>query len=625
MRYAGQSIYELGRGYISVIMLTQDAERNHHMSHLQLPRRLVWLLVIVCGCAQEDVPPEQARPPRRVDPPAASMTSGHQVLVDEAHYNIGIPRFGPLVAYEKRGSPGFEPLMELLTREGYLVVTNRQEFTKESLKESDVLFIGAPAPHDLSNSIAFSPDGMTLAAGGENKTISLWNVSTGKLENTLRDSDWVGSVSFAPDGRTLASASAEQSVKLWDIRAGSVRVVLKHSAPVRSVSFSPDGAVLASSGDDGAVRLWEAESGRPLKTLHGHEGPVLRVAFSPDGVALATSGADGITKLWDIESGTVRATFSGHRGPVHHVAFAPDGETLASASADGTVKLWDVGTGQLLTTLTDNAWSIAFSPDGSLLATGGESTINLWGVQAGRIRNTIDLETIDVAWSLSFSPDGKLLAWVDEDEVIQIWDRSAGRVRHILDGRIDAIWDPGPALTPDECEAVLDWVFAGGALLLITDHAPWATPSRCLTAGLGVAISNSRATTDPNHYLREGNMGWLVFTREAGLIGDHPVTRGGNDEERVDDVVTFSGQSLKGPSDFTPFLILSPTAVDRVESGDRISAAGRAQGVAGRFGDGRVVVLGEAMMFMEFGLAYSDYDNRQLALNIVRWLSGELN
>ena len=568
------------------------------MSHLQLLRRLVWLLVIVCGCAQEDVPAEQ---------PAASMTSGHRVLVDEAHYNMG-----------------FEPLVELLTREGYLVVRNRQEFTKESLRESDVLFIGAPAPHDLSNSIAFSPDGMTLAAGGENKTIKLWNVSTGKLENTLRDSDWVGSVSFAPDGRTLASATADQSVTLWDIRAGSIGVVLEHSAPIRSVSFSPDGAVVASSGDDGVVRLWEAESGRPLKTLHGHEGPVLHVAFSPDGVPLATSGADGITNLWDIETGAVRATFSGHRGPVLHVAFAPDGETLASASADGTVKLWDVGTGQLVTTLTDNAWSLSFSPDGSLLATGGEATINLWGVQAGRIHNTIDAD-IDVAGSVSFSPDGRLLAWVDDDEVIQVWDRSAGRVRHILDGRIDAIWDSGPALTPDECEAVLDWVFTGGALFLITDHAPWAAPSRCLTAGLGVAISNSNTTRDPNHYLPEGNMGWLVFTREAGLVGDHPVTRGGNDEERVDDVVTFAGQSLKGPSDFTPFLILSPTAVDRVQGGDMISAAGRAQGVAGRLGDGRVVVLGEAMMFMERGLTYSDYDNRQLALNIMRWLSGELN
>ncbi len=109
-----------------------------------------------------------------------------------------------------------------------------------------------------------------------------------------------------------------------------------------------------------------------------------------------------------------------------------------------------------------------------------------------------------------------------------------------------------------------------------------------------------------------------------GLVKDHPVTRGRKIEERVDDIVTFYGQSLQGPDNFTPVLALSPTAVDRVEGGDMISAAGRAQGVAGRFGDGRVVVLGEALMFMEFGLAYSDYDNRQLALNIVRWLSGEL-
>lgn len=129
-----------------------------------------------------------------------------------------------------------------------------------------------------------------------------------------------------------------------------------------------------------------------------------------------------------------------------------------------------------------------------------------------------------------------------DDEVIRIWDRSAWRVRHVLDGRADAIWDAGPALTLDEYEAVLDWVFNGGAVFLITDHEPWAAPSRCLAEGLGVAMSNSNPTEDPNHYLADGNTAWLVFTREAGLVRDHTVTRGGNDEERGDGVVTFAGQ-----------------------------------------------------------------------------------
>lgn len=103
------------------------------------------------------------------------------------------------------------------------------------------------------------------------------------------------------------------------------------------------------------------------------------------------------------------------------------------------------------------------------------------------------------------------------------------------------------------------------------------------------------------------------------------MTRGRNFEERIDNVVTFYGQSLMGSSDFTSFLTLSASALDLVESGDSIPAAGRSQGIAGQFGKGRVVVLGEAMMFMEAGLTRSDYDNRQLAINIVRWLSGELN
>jgi hypothetical protein len=196
-----------------------------------------------------------------------------------------------------------------------------------------------------------------------------------------------------------------------------------------------------------------------------------------------------------------------------------------------------------------------------------------------------------------------------------------------------AMGQPGaanPAFTDAECDAVRDWIKDGGSLLLISDHAPMGSAAQGLAKSLGVSMSTG-ATSDPKH--SEGGDTWLVFTRQNQLLSDHPITRGRNESERLNRIQTFTGTSVKGPEGSVPILKLANTAVDLARNGEQpASAAGRAQGVAFNLGKGRVVVMGEAAELSaqivgdgeKFGMNVPGLDNRQLALNIMHWLSGLL-
>lgn len=205
---------------------------------------------------------------------------------------------------------------------------------------------------------------------------------------------------------------------------------------------------------------------------------------------------------------------------------------------------------------------------------------------------------------------------------------------------------PGPAqhrdsspFTEEECTAVRDRVSAGGALLLITDHAPFSAAVAKLSKRFELSITNGY-TMETSHYNKEsGEQTELVFTREDGLVGEHPITRGRDLTERINRIITFSGTSLKAPAGSVAFLKLADTAVDvlppdRKPTPDEpspdhktVSAAGRAQGVALKVGKGRVVVLGEAAMLtaqvaprgLRFGMNIAGIDNRQMALNIMHY------
>lgn len=205
------------------------------------------------------------------------------------------------------------------------------------------------------------------------------------------------------------------------------------------------------------------------------------------------------------------------------------------------------------------------------------------------------------------------------------------------------------AFTGAECDAVRDWVRAGGALLLITDHAPTGAAAENLAQRFGVGMSKGMTEDAQNHDTASGDTSQLLFTRDSGLLPDHPITQGRDASEKVNRVMTFTGQSLKAPDDAIAFLKLADSAMDRpatvkveksggdtrvmVTYGDPEPAKGHAQAVALPFGKGRVVVLGEAAMLTAqldgktkkpFGMNVQGVDNRQLALNIMHWLTGAL-
>jgi hypothetical protein len=187
----------------------------------------------------------------------------------------------------------------------------------------------------------------------------------------------------------------------------------------------------------------------------------------------------------------------------------------------------------------------------------------------------------------------------------------------------------GSAFTDAEIDAVASWVERGGSLLLVADHAPFGGYAEKLANRLGVDMSKGY-TDDPQN--RDSVIKDLLFSRENKLLADHPITNGRNATERVNRVVSFTGQSLKAEKG-TPILRLADTAYDEFPKSDKkVPAAGRAQAIAQKFGKGKVFVSGEAAMLTaqlspddrKFGMNVAGIDNRQYTLNVVHWLSGLL-
>ncbi len=276
---------------------------------------------------------------------------------------------------------------------------------------------------NLSDSLALSPDGSTVAGWGPDDQVCLWHVADSQNKLTLQgDTSKVRRMTFSPDSRTIAGGTSDDKVILWDVASGARKATLiGHTHVITSVAFSPDGSTLASGSWDETVRLWDVATGRHKTTLTEHTEGISNIAFSPDGNTFASSSTnEDKLHLWDAITGTHKAALD---TDANCTAFSPDSRTLATGSWRGELHLWDVASGthkaEFLGHPSDIV-SIAFSPDGKTLASGGGDKLYLWDTASGTRKLSITGHT-DGVYSIAFSPDSKTLA-SGSYEQIRLWD-----------------------------------------------------------------------------------------------------------------------------------------------------------------------------------------------------------